>query len=122
MPEAMFLLATGTVELTRSEGDDKRVMLRASPGDSVGMMSLITGSASLVTATALTPVAAYSLNKVGIAAVLRAYPAMATNLETQAQRGQAWLRCEAAAHENEQIEKPDILLARLREFLRRLNT
>jgi hypothetical protein len=53
--------------------------------------------------------------------VLRAHPGLATSLEAQAKRGQAWLRCEAAAHENEQIEKPDMLLSRLRHFLQRLN-
>jgi small-conductance mechanosensitive channel/CRP-like cAMP-binding protein len=121
MPEALFLLAAGTIELTRNENGGKRVLLRASPGDSVGMISLILGTASQVTATALTPVAAYSLDKACIAAVLRAHPELATSLEAQAKRGQAWLRCEAAAHENEQIEKPDMLLSRLRNFLQRLN-
>lgn len=33
VPETMFLLAAGTVELTRREGAGKRVLLRASPGD-----------------------------------------------------------------------------------------
>ena len=121
MPEALFLIAAGTVELTHGDGVDKRVLLRASPGDSVGTIGLITGTASLVTATALTPVAAYSLDKAAIATLLRSRPSLATSLEAQAQRGQAWLRCEAAAHESEQIEKPDMLLAHLRQFLRRLN-
>jgi CRP-like cAMP-binding protein len=42
MPEALFLLAAGTVEVTRKEHGGKHVLLRASPGDSVGMISLIT--------------------------------------------------------------------------------
>ncbi|HEY4043939.1 MAG TPA: hypothetical protein VGM32_19120 [Rhodopila sp.] len=71
--------------------------------------------------TALTPVQAYRLDKAAIAAVLRCSPGLAASLETQARRGQAWLRCEAAAHAGEQIEKPDMLLNRLRQFLRRLN-
>jgi hypothetical protein len=66
-------------------------------------------------------VTAYSLGKADIAKVLRARPGLATSLETQAKRGQSWLRCEVAAHENEQIEKPDMLLSRLRQFLQRLN-
>lgn len=121
MPDALFLLASGTVELVRNEGIGTRVLLRASPGDSVGMISLITGTASVATATALTPVAAYRLEKAGIAAVLRSNPGLATSLEAQARRGQAWLRCEAAAHEEDHMDKPDLLLARLRQFLRRLN-
>lgn len=122
VPEIIFLLAAGTVELARSEGTSKRVMLRASPGDSVGMISLITGAPSLVTATALTRVTAYSLDTAGIAAALRADPGLASSLEAQAKRGLAWLRCEAAAHEDEPIQHPEMLLTRLRQFLRRLNT
>jgi CRP-like cAMP-binding protein len=122
MPEALFLLAAGTVEMTRGEGVGKEVLSRASPGDSIGTLALINGRAALVTATALTSVTAYSLDKAAIATVLHARPALATSLESQAKRGQAWLRCEAAAHKNEQIEKPDMLLSRLRHFLERLNT
>lgn len=122
IPEAIFLLAAGTVEVTRQEDAGKRVLLRASPGDSIGMISLILGTESLVTATALTPVSAYSLEKGGIAKVLREHAELATSLEAQAERGKAWLQCEAAAHENEQIEKPDMLRSRLRLFLKRLNS
>lgn len=121
MFEAIFLLAAGTVEMTREDRADKHVVLRASPGDSIGMIGLITGTASVVTATALTPVVAYCLDKTTLTTVLRERPGMATSLEAQAKRGLAWLHCEVAAHENEQIEKPDMLLARFRQFLRRLN-
>ena len=107
--------------MTRSEASGRRVLLRARPGDSVGMISLMLGISSLVTATAITSVLAYSLDKTGIATVLRAHPDLATSLEVPARRGQAWLRCKAAAHENEHIEKPDLLLSRLRLFLQRLN-
>ncbi len=121
IPDALFLLAAGTVELTRGEGVGEKAVLRSSPGDSVGMLALITGKAALLTATALTPVTAYSLGKADIAKVVRARPGLATSLEAQAKRGQSWLRCEVAAHENEQIEKPGMLLSGLRQFLQRLN-
>jgi small-conductance mechanosensitive channel/CRP-like cAMP-binding protein len=122
VPERLFLLAAGTVELTRGEGAGRRVVLRASPGDTIGMISLITGEAPQVTATALTRVTTYSLDKAGIAKVLHDHPALATSLEAQAKRGLEWIRCEAAAHEDDPIRQPDMLLARLRQFLRRLNT
>jgi small-conductance mechanosensitive channel/CRP-like cAMP-binding protein len=120
-PDALFLLAAGTVEVAHREGAAKRVLLLASPGDTVGMISLITGTPSVATATALTPVTAYSLDKADIAAVLQEHPELAASLETQARRGQAWLRCEAAAHKDDEIERPDMLLTRFRQFLRRLN-
>jgi hypothetical protein len=122
MPEALFLLTAGTVELTRGEGAGRQAVLRSSPGDSIGMLALITGRPALLTATALTPVTAYSLGKADIAKVLRTHPGLATSLEAQAKRGQGWLRCEIAAHENEQIEKPGMLLSGLRQFLQRLST
>jgi small-conductance mechanosensitive channel/CRP-like cAMP-binding protein len=121
VPEAVFLLTSGTVELTIDEGGPPRVLLRASPGDSVGMIALIVGGASEVTATALTALEAYRLDKTGIAAALRERPELAASLEAQAKRGLAWLRCESAAHTDMQIERPEMLLARLRQFLHRLN-
>jgi small-conductance mechanosensitive channel/CRP-like cAMP-binding protein len=122
MPEAVFLLSGGTVEIARGEGSRRQVLLCVSPGDTLGMIGLITGMASFVTATALTSVTAYSLDKPAIAAVLRIRPELEGSLEAQARRGHAWLRCEAAAHEQEQmLQKPDMLLARLRQFLHRLN-
>lgn len=122
MPDTLFLLASGTVELTRAEGATERVLLRASPGDSVGMISLITGAASVATATALTPVTAYSLDKTAIATIFRASPTLGDSLEAQAKRGLAWFRCEAAAHEDESLAKPEMLRARVLQFLRRLNS
>jgi small-conductance mechanosensitive channel/CRP-like cAMP-binding protein len=122
MPDAVYLLGSGTIELARGSGVGRRVVLRASPGDSVGMMALITGSPLLSTATALTPVTAYSLHKDAIAAVLRVRPQLASSLEAQAKLGLAWLRCEVDAHEHRETAKSDMMLDRLREFLHRLNT
>jgi CRP-like cAMP-binding protein len=121
VPNAVFLLTSGTVELTIDEGERTRVLLRASPGDSVGMIALIIGGPSEVTATALTALQAYRLDKAGIATALRERPELAANLEVLAKRGMTWLKCEAAAHTDMQIERSDMLLARLRQFLHRLN-
>jgi small-conductance mechanosensitive channel len=74
MPEAVFLLSGGTVEVARGEGHQRQVLIYASPGDSLGMIGLITGMTSTVTATALTPVTAYRLDKTAIAEVLRIRP------------------------------------------------
>jgi small-conductance mechanosensitive channel len=122
MPDAVYLLSGGAIELTQGSGAGRRVIRRASPGDSVGMMALITGSPLSSTATALTRVTAYSLNKDAIAALLRSRPGLMSSLETQAKRGQAWLQCEVEAHEQQEIAKPYMLLDRLREFFHRINT
>ena len=62
MAEAVYLLSGGTVEFCRGEGAGRRAVL-VSPGESVGMFGLITGTPSMVTATALTRVTAYRLGK-----------------------------------------------------------
>ena len=100
MPKAVFLIAGGTVELTRQEDNGTHMLMRASPGDSICAMAMIAGMPSLFTATALTPVSAYSLNVELIAAVLRIRPELAASLEAQARRGSAWMRCETEAHDD----------------------
>jgi small-conductance mechanosensitive channel/CRP-like cAMP-binding protein len=121
MPAALFLIASGTVEVAKGDGAAKQVVLRASPGDTVGMIALITGEEAVATARVLTPVTAYSLDKAAIAAVLRQCPDLASIWEAQAKRGLAWLQCEVAAHQSDSMHKPDMLLVRLRQFLRRLS-
>ncbi len=118
---ALFLLAAGTVEVWRLRGAGRQVLFRASPGDSIGMIGLITGTASLATATALTPISAYRLDKNAFSVSIRTQPALEKSLEAQARRGLDWLRCEAQLHEHEQLPKPDMLVTRLHQFLRRLN-
>lgn len=112
VPQAVFLLTAGTAEMTTDEGGTTHVLLRASPGDSVGMIALIIGGPSEVAATALTALEAYRLDKTGIAAALRERPGLGPSLEALAKRGLAWLESEAAAHVDVQVEKPEMLLTR----------
>ena len=120
-PEALFLLASGTAEVTTGTGAGKRMLSFVTPGDSVGMVALIMGGPSRVTATALTALEAYRLNKADLAELLRSHPALASNLEVLARRGLAWLQCEASAHMDSQIEQPEMFLSRVKQFLHRLS-
>ena len=117
IPKVVYLIAAGTVELSRDDDRGTRVLMRVSPGDSISAMSLIAGMPSPSTAIALTPVSAYCLDAEAIAAALRKRPALATSLEEQAKRGAAWVRCEAEVHEEVLSGPPDMLLSRLRQFL-----
>ena len=121
MPDAFYLLSGGTVELTRGNGVARQVVLRASPGDIIGMISLIMGTPLSTTATALTPVTTYKLDKECIAAVLRLHPTLAGTLEAQAKHGRAWLMSAVDAQEHGETPEPQLVLHRLREFLHRLN-
>jgi small-conductance mechanosensitive channel/CRP-like cAMP-binding protein len=120
-PDAVFLIAMGTVNVTRTDAHGTRALLRASPADTIGAMAMILGMPALFTATAMTPVTAYRIDKASIAAVLRVRPELSQSFEVQARRGSAWIRCETEAQMDNTTRGPDILLARLRQFLRRLN-
>jgi CRP-like cAMP-binding protein len=120
-PDAVFLIATGTVDVTRTDAHGTRVLLRASPADTIGAMAMILGMPALFTATALTPIAAYRIDKASIAAVMRIRPELSNSFEAQAHRGNAWIRCETEAQTDNTTRGPDMLLARLRQFLHRLN-
>jgi CRP-like cAMP-binding protein len=121
MPDAVFLVCRGTVDVTRTDANGTRVLLRASPADLIGAMPLIMGMPALFTATALTPVSAYRLDRASIAAVMRIRPDLAKSLEAQARRGSAWIRCETEAGTDATATRSDLLLTRLRQFLHRLN-
>ena len=97
-PEAIFLIASGTVDITRTDANGTRVLLRASPADSIAAMPMILGQTALFTATAMTPVTAYRLDQASIAAVMRIRPELSKSLEAQARRGSAWIRCETEAN------------------------
>ena len=122
MPEALFLLASGTAEITRNGPDGPRVVYRMSPGESLGTVGLISGTPYTATATALTAVKAYRLGKADIAMALKVRPQLAAALEVLVQRGREALRRSAAAQEDVQLDQPELFLPRLRNFLRLLGT
>ncbi len=121
-PRALFIVASGTAEITRSGSGAPRVVYRLSPGESLGAIGLITGSPYAATATALTPLKAYRLDKDAIAAAIDARPELAAALEALAQRGMAVLRQDTIPDADAQLAHPDLFLARLRNFLRLLRS
>jgi small-conductance mechanosensitive channel len=122
-PNELFLLSSGAVSLANSNSkSDNRVLVRASPGATIGLIGLIAGVESRVSATALTPVSAFRLDSSDIAAVLRAHPGLAVSLEAQATRGDEWFRSEIGAHRDLVLGKPDALLCRVRQFLQRMKS
>ena len=122
VPEALYIIASGTAEITVNEPGGPRLVHRMSPGESLGALGLITGSPYAATATALTPLKACRLDKDAIAAAIKAQPALCEALEALAQRGQAALRRDAAAHETEKKRHPEMLLSKLRSFVQLLKS
>jgi small-conductance mechanosensitive channel len=117
-PSALFFVAAGTLEITIQTADQPpRVVHRMGPGESVGAIGLITGAAYAATATALTPLQAYRLDKAAIAAAITQMPALREGLEALAARGQALLHSDATTPQDEAPAHPDMFLAKLRGFL-----
>ncbi len=118
---ALFVIASGAAEVSIESTTGRRVVARMSPGETLGAVGLITGSSYGATATALTPLKAYRLDRADIAAAVKASPELGSALDALAQRGLAVLRRDAAAHEDAKLTPPEVFRSRLRTFLRLLN-
>jgi CRP-like cAMP-binding protein len=117
-PDALYVLASGAVEVTvAAPPAPPRTVNHMRPGESLGAIGLITGAKYAATATALTPVKAYRLDKDALAEAIQAQPALVRGLEVLAKRGQAALRRDAAACEQDQHGESEMFLSRLRNLL-----
>ena len=121
-PEALFVIASGAVEVTVATAGTPQVVYRMSPGESLGAIGLITGKPYGATAKAMTPLKAYRLDRADISAAIKAVPKLADALDALAQRGQAILRRNADTHESADLAHPELFLSRLRNFLHLLGS
>ena len=121
LAEALFLIVSGVAEVAISGRGGRHVVGRISPGESLGAIGLVTGAPSRATATALTPLKAYRLDKAALTAAVAAMPNLAPCLEAVVKRSKAALRSYEGVNENPEVARPDIFFSRLREFLHRLN-
>ena len=118
--EALFVGASGTAAVTRVGAPE--LLHLVSPGESVGAIGLITGAPYTVTITALTRLKVYQLGRADIAAAIKTRPELAAGLEALAERGKVALRRFATDHERTELDKPDLFMGRLRNFLHLLRT
>ena len=120
-PDALFILASGAVEITREEGRGRSVLHRMSPGGALGAIGLVTGTPYAASAIAMTPVRAHRLDQDGFSNAVAMRPELSQELEAMARRGQAAVASDAAASEDHQQERPEWLLSRIRRFIDRLS-
>lgn len=121
-PDALYVMASGAVEITGKGPTGPRVLHRLRPGESLGAIGLITGAPYAATATAVTPVKAYRLDKNAIAQAIKAQPSLAKGLEALAERGRAALSQDAAAHAQERQGESAMFLSRLRNLIHLLQS
>jgi small-conductance mechanosensitive channel/CRP-like cAMP-binding protein len=95
--QSLFIIASGVLSLVRVEVDVETELMRLGPGDHFGEIGLLTGAASMVTITALTPASVYELAKSDLAPILEARPEVSRKLCRALARRQATGRSTAAA-------------------------
>ncbi|WP_208249914.1 mechanosensitive ion channel family protein [Rhizobium sp. T1470] len=120
-PKVLFILASGTVEISNDTPEWPEVIFRLGPGSSLGAIGMITGTPYAATATALTPVTAYSLDKQGVGDAIAVRPDLVKSFEVLARRGQEMNRRDVVARQSDDAEAPEMFLSKLRSFLRKIS-
>ncbi|MBX5206855.1 mechanosensitive ion channel family protein [Rhizobium sp. NZLR11] len=120
-PRMLFILASGTVDISSDSPPSSSVIIRLGPGSSLGAVGMITGTPYAATATALTSVSAYCLNRKGVSDAMEARPELITSLEVLARRGQEMQRTDVVALQSDHFDEPGMFLSKLRSFLRKIS-
>lgn len=121
-PEALYIIGAGVAEATVTEDGKTRVLRHFREGESLGATGLITGAPFAATATALTRLTVFKLDREALGAALKAQPRLAHGLETLAKSGQAALRRDAATFADTHQAEPEIFLSGLRHLVRLLKS
>lgn len=77
---ALFILASGVLAASQRHGEGDAEILRYAPGDCFGQTSLLTGAITVFEVRALTRAVVFEIAKDDIAPILKARPAIATEL------------------------------------------
>jgi small-conductance mechanosensitive channel len=95
--QSLFIVGSGVLSVTRSDGGGERELLRFGPGDTFGEISLLTGASCGASITALSHATVYELAKTDLAPVLEARPQVARELSLLLAQQQAAGRALPAA-------------------------
>jgi small-conductance mechanosensitive channel/CRP-like cAMP-binding protein len=121
-PEQMFMLTSGTAEITIVDLAGPRVIYRISPGETLGAVGLVTGTRHKVTATALTEMTAYCLDKSGLSQATDAHPNLKEMMVDAATHVRFSGYPEAVVAGKSDASKRDIFRDRLNAFLQALES
>jgi small-conductance mechanosensitive channel len=113
---SLFVIAKGVFEVSRDDAEGRRRIGTLGPGEFVGELALLTGSANAATVTALTPFVAYELSKNMMAPLLESNPDLLHSLEKAASRVQALLERTVAAQACPGMLESNHMLDRIRTF------
>jgi small-conductance mechanosensitive channel/CRP-like cAMP-binding protein len=118
--EAVFVIASGVVEVSRDDGGASQIVARLGPGEGIGLVGLFTDRPHPATGTALTFVQAYRLDKASLATALQVCPNLAGGLKMLVQRTERVLLHDMAMQPHGPHQHTQEFLSRLRQALHRL--
>jgi small-conductance mechanosensitive channel len=119
-PSELYMLASGTVEIDHA--GRALSISRLGPGEAFGLIAILTDTPYAVSATALTPLSAYRLDKDDLRSTMQARPEMMVGLEKLVRHRQEILSRELASHDAAPLKSPEMFLSKVRQFLSRLGT
>lgn len=105
VPEAMLIIASGTVGAMLPAAEGPRIVSRLGPGETLGAAGLVTGQPFTATARALTPLRVFRLDKADLGAGLDTHPELLASLEALAESVVAAMRSSTEAAQ--QVVAPD---------------
>lgn len=120
-PNALYVIASGTVEITDATALTDGVIYRLGPGGSLGAIGMITGTPYAATAAALTPVTTYRLDRRAVGNAIASKPELVQSLEVLARRGLEMQRRDVVASQSDHTSEPEMFLSKLRSFLRKMS-
>jgi small-conductance mechanosensitive channel len=120
-PEAMFIIASGALEITVATLEGSIAVHRMGPGESLGAVGLILGQPYAATATALTGVQVWKFSKAAVNAAVEEQPGFRGKLRLVAERGLAGLREDTSAPEATSGVQSGRLITRVQAFLRKFS-
>ena len=121
-PEALFVIAAGTLEMITGPPDAPSTCYRLSPGETIGAVALITGQPQRATARAVTAARVFRLDESALAACVADVPGLEADLEQTVDRAMRAMARQHAVDPGAGNEPPDAFGKRLRDFLQRLRT
>jgi small-conductance mechanosensitive channel len=114
--KALYLVASGVIELTRSAVDVSETLGCIGAGECVGEIGLLTGAAYAVTAKARTHCLVYRLAHEALAPLLEQNTNLVAAFDKSARKGLDILHREVVARAASEIGGPGQLLTRIRNF------
>jgi Cyclic nucleotide-binding domain/Mechanosensitive ion channel len=115
---SIFIVQSGVLEVSRSNGSASQTVGRVGPGEYLGQISMMCGEPHPVSVSALTSCAVLELPRSALEGLLRDDKTVVEALEQAVRLGWARLEREDAARASRPLEEGGSLLSKIGQFLR----